>query len=62
MGKNLYPRLKNTWNIADFIAEKSLSIPKKYHECIEGIFSQQLKGLTTAEFEKRTFSIIKEVN
>ena len=62
MSKNLYPKLKNTWGIADFITEKSLAIPKKYHERIEGIFSQQLKNLTTVEYEKRTFSIIKEVS
>lgn len=58
----LYTQLKNTWNITDFITKKSLSIPKKYNKRIEEIFSQQLKNLTTKEFEKRTFSIIKEVS
>ena len=59
---NLYPKLRNTWNTADFITEKSFTIPKKYNKRIEEVFSKQLRNLTTKEFEKRTFSIIKEVN
>ncbi|MBI4159344.1 hypothetical protein HY500_03755 [Candidatus Woesearchaeota archaeon] len=59
---NLYPKLRNTWNSTDFITEISLSIPKKYQKKVEELFSQQLRNLATNEVEKRTFSIIREVN